>query len=63
MPAGKVLLKSLGLLGKFSQLVPAQTDEATRYCSELFITLCHEVHFKRAVGAEELEVPCKLLYT
>jgi len=63
VPAGKVLLKSLGLLGKFSQLAPAQTDEATRCCSELFITLTHEVHLKHAVGAEELEIPFKLLHT
>jgi len=63
VPAGKVLLKSLGLLGKFSQLIPAQTDEATHYCSELFITLAHEVHLKCGVRAKELEVPCKLLHT
>ena len=58
MPAGQVLLKSLG----HGQLVLDPTDDDARYCSELFITLTHEVHLKRAVGAGELEVPCKLLH-
>ena len=62
VPAGTVLLKSLGL-GKSSNLSPVRTDEEIRCCSELFITLTHEVHLKGAVSAGELEGPCKLLHT
>ncbi|KAH9038431.1 hypothetical protein EDB84DRAFT_1092928 [Lactarius hengduanensis] len=63
VPAGKVLLQSLGLHGDFSQRVPIRTDEETRCCFELFIALTHEVLLKDAVSAGELEGPCKLLHT
>jgi len=63
MPAGRVLLQSLGLHGDFSQRVPVRTDEETRCCAELFIALTHEVLLKDAVSAGELEGPCKLLHT
>ncbi|KAH9009948.1 hypothetical protein EDB83DRAFT_448048 [Lactarius deliciosus] len=63
VPAGRVLLQSLGLHGDFSQRVPIRTDEETRCCSELFIALTHEVLLKDAVSAGELEAPCKLLHT
>lgn len=59
MPAGQVLLKSLG----HGQLVLVRTDDDARCCSELFITLTREVHLKHAVSAGELEGPCKLLHT
>lgn len=62
MPAGKVLLQSLGLHGDFSQHAPVQIDEQTVCCSELFIALTHEVLLKDAVSAGELEGPCKLLH-
>ena len=60
--AGKVLLKSLGFRNGL-QLVPVRTDDDARYCSDLFITLTHEVHLKHAVSARELKDPCKLLHT
>ncbi|KAH9034061.1 hypothetical protein EDB85DRAFT_1889928 [Lactarius pseudohatsudake] len=63
VPAGRVLLQSLGLHGDFSQRVPIRTDEETRCCFELFIALTHEVLLKDAVSAGELEGPCKLLHT
>ena len=63
MPAGRVLLQSLGLHGDFSQRLPVRTDEETRRCAELFIALTHEVLLKDAVSAGELERPCKLLHT
>jgi hypothetical protein len=63
VPAGEVLLQSLGLHGDFSQRVPARTDEETHCCAELFIALTHDVLLKDAVGAGELEGPCKLLHT
>ena len=59
MPAGNVLLKSLG----HGQLVLNRTDEDARYCSKLFITLTREVHLKDVVSAGELEGPHKLLHT
>ncbi len=62
MPAGRVLLQSLGLHGYSSKPVPVRTDEETRCCSELFIALTHEVLLKDAVSAGELEGPCKLLH-
>ena len=58
MPAGEVLLQSLGLYGNF----PQRIDEETLCCSELFIVLAHEVLLKDAVKAKELEGPCKLLH-
>jgi len=63
VPAGRMLLESLGLHGDFSQRVPIQTDKETRCCAELFIALTHEVLLKDAVSAKELEGPCKLLHT
>ncbi|KAF8266701.1 hypothetical protein EI94DRAFT_148220 [Lactarius quietus] len=63
VPAGRVLLQSLGLHGDFSQHVPARTDEETRFCAELFIALTHDVLLRDAVSAAELESPCKLLHT
>ena len=63
MLAGKVFLQSLGHRGDFSQRMPARIDEETRCCAELFIALAHEVLFKDAVSARELESPCKLLHT
>ncbi|KAI9430814.1 hypothetical protein H4582DRAFT_2014085 [Lactarius indigo] len=62
VPAGRLLLQSLGLHGDFSQRVSIRTDEETRCCSELFIVLTHEVLLKDAVSAGELEGPCKLLH-
>ncbi|KAF8257977.1 hypothetical protein EI94DRAFT_1756263, partial [Lactarius quietus] len=47
----------------FSPRVPLRIDEETLCCSELFIALTHEVLLKDAVGAGELEGPCKLLHT
>jgi len=63
MPAGKVLLQSLGLHGDFSQRVPLRIDEEALCCSELFITLTHEILLKDAVSAGGLERPCRLLHT
>ncbi|KAI9461914.1 hypothetical protein BJY52DRAFT_164838 [Lactarius psammicola] len=65
VPAGRVLLQSLGpaLHENISQRVPIRADEDTRCCSELFIALTHEVLLKDAIGAGELEGPCKLLHT
>ena len=54
-----MLHKSLG----HGQLVLDRINDDARYCSELFITLTHEVHLKGAVGAGELDVPCELLHT
>lgn len=62
MPAGRVLIQSSGLHGDISQPMPSPIDEETRYCSELFIALAHEVLLKDATGAGELEGPCKLLH-
>jgi hypothetical protein len=62
MPAGKVLLQSLGPQGDFSQRSPV-IDEGTLCCSELFIALTHEVLLKDAISAGQLEGPCKLLHT
>ncbi|KAI9435455.1 hypothetical protein H4582DRAFT_1969505, partial [Lactarius indigo] len=62
VPAGKVLLQSLGVHGYFSKRVPVRTDEETRCCAELFIALAHEILLKDAVSAVELEVPCKALH-
>jgi len=63
MPAGKVLLQSLGLNGDLSPSVPLRIDEETLCCSQLFIALTHEVLLKDAVSAGKLERPCKLLHT
>ncbi|KAH9044941.1 hypothetical protein EDB83DRAFT_2523589 [Lactarius deliciosus] len=60
--AGIVLIQSSGLHGDISQPMPSPIDEETRYCSELFIALAHEVLLKDATGAGELEGPCKLLH-
>ncbi|KAH9034101.1 hypothetical protein EDB85DRAFT_1948889 [Lactarius pseudohatsudake] len=62
VPAGKVLLQSLGVHGYFSKRVPVRTDEETRCCAELFIALAHEILLKDAVSAVELEGPCKVLH-
>ncbi|KAI9435443.1 hypothetical protein H4582DRAFT_648905 [Lactarius indigo] len=58
LPAGIVLLKSLGRERDLSQ----REKEETRHCSELFIVLTREVLLKDAVGIEDLEGPCKLLH-
>jgi hypothetical protein len=63
MPAGKVLLQSLGLHGDFSPRVALRIDEETLCCCQLFIALTHEVLLKDAVSAGKLEGPCKLLHT
>lgn len=63
VPTGILLLQSSGLHGNSLQPVPFQTDERTRLCSELFITLTHEVLLKDVVSAAELEDPCTLLHT
>ncbi|KAH9054775.1 hypothetical protein EDB87DRAFT_1420251 [Lactarius vividus] len=63
VPAGRVLLQSLGVHGYFSKRVPVRTDEETRCCAELFIALAHEILLKDAVSAMELEGPCKVLHT
>ncbi|KAH9177227.1 hypothetical protein EDB89DRAFT_1519816 [Lactarius sanguifluus] len=62
VPAGRVLLQSLGVHGYFSKRVPIRTDEETRCCAELFIALAHEILLKDAVSAVELEGPCKVLH-
>ncbi|KAH8987277.1 hypothetical protein EDB92DRAFT_1137310 [Lactarius akahatsu] len=62
VPAGKVLLQSLGVHGYFSKRVPVRTDEETRCCAELFIALAHEILLKDAVSAVELGGPCKVLH-
>ncbi|KAH9034093.1 hypothetical protein EDB85DRAFT_2289201, partial [Lactarius pseudohatsudake] len=58
LPAGIVLLKSLGRERDLSQ----RENEETRHCSELFIVLTREILLKEAVGIEDLEGPCKLLH-
>ncbi|KAI9451410.1 hypothetical protein BJY52DRAFT_102072 [Lactarius psammicola] len=62
VPAGRVLLQSLGLHGDFSQPIPVRINEETRCCAELFIALTHEVLLNHAISAGELEGPCKLLH-
>jgi len=59
LPAGIVLLKSLG---QARDLSAQRKNEETRHCSELFIVLTREVLLKDAIGVEELEGPCKLLH-
>ena len=65
LPAGNVLLQSLGqpMEPQFSPHVPLRFDEETLFCSQLFIALTHEVLLKDAVSAGKLENPCKLLHT
>ncbi|KAH8987266.1 hypothetical protein EDB92DRAFT_1817953 [Lactarius akahatsu] len=58
LPAGIVLLKSLGKERDLSQ----RENEETHHCSELFIVLTREILLKDAVGIEDLEGPCKLLH-
>ncbi|KAH9018931.1 hypothetical protein EDB84DRAFT_629429 [Lactarius hengduanensis] len=58
LPAGIVLLKSLGQESGLSQ----HKNEEARHCSELFIVLTREIILKDAVGVVELEGPCKLLH-
>lgn len=60
-PAGTVLLQSLDSQGDPSHPVSVQAKEEFRYCSEVFIVLTREVLLKNAVGARELNGPCKLL--
>ncbi|KAF8257939.1 hypothetical protein EI94DRAFT_1213544 [Lactarius quietus] len=62
VPAGIVLLQALGLHSDPLQRVAVQNDEKIRCCSELFITLTHEVLLKDVINAVELEGPCKLLH-
>ncbi|KAH9054773.1 hypothetical protein EDB87DRAFT_1420047 [Lactarius vividus] len=57
LPAGIVLLKSLG-----KERLSQRENEETRHCSELFIVLTREIFLKDAVGIEDLEGPCKLLH-
>ncbi|KAF8268247.1 hypothetical protein EI94DRAFT_1196413 [Lactarius quietus] len=66
VPAGIVLLQSTqssGLHGDPLQRVAVQNDENIRCCSELFITLTHEILLEDVISAVELEGPCKLLHT
>ncbi|KAH9018937.1 hypothetical protein EDB84DRAFT_1518101 [Lactarius hengduanensis] len=63
VPAGEVLLQSLGFNGSTLKPLPVRTEEVTRCCAELFIALVHEILLKDAVSAVELEVPCKVLHT
>ncbi|KAI9435445.1 hypothetical protein H4582DRAFT_649236 [Lactarius indigo] len=58
LPAGIVLLKSLGQERSFSQ----HENEEIHHCSELFVVLTREILLKDAVGVMELEGPCKLLH-
>ncbi|KAH9044955.1 hypothetical protein EDB83DRAFT_2523601 [Lactarius deliciosus] len=58
LPAGIVLLKSLGKERDLSQ----RENEETHHCSELFIVLTREILLKDAVGIEDLEGPCKFLH-
>ncbi|KAH8987267.1 hypothetical protein EDB92DRAFT_1876101 [Lactarius akahatsu] len=62
VPAGRVLLRSVGLHGEFSQRVPIRIDEETRCCAELFIALTREILLKDAIDADALEGPSELLY-
>ncbi|KAF8266703.1 hypothetical protein EI94DRAFT_1732492 [Lactarius quietus] len=62
VPAGRVLLHALEPHNDFSQHIPVLADEQTRYCSELFIALAHEVVLKDAICARALEGPCRRLH-
>ncbi|KAI9461888.1 hypothetical protein BJY52DRAFT_1355855 [Lactarius psammicola] len=62
MPAGRVLLRALGLKGDSPQRASKWTDEEFRYCSRLFIVLTREILLKDVAGAKELEGPCNLLH-
>ncbi|KAI9461894.1 hypothetical protein BJY52DRAFT_163647 [Lactarius psammicola] len=59
LPAGIVLLKSLGGQGRD---LSEHKNEELRHCSELFILLTREIHLKDAIGIDELEGACKLLH-
>ncbi|KAN0141898.1 hypothetical protein V8E53_000360 [Lactarius tabidus] len=59
LPAGKVLL---GSLGEETDLGTQRKCDETRYCSELFIMLAREILLKNAIGVEELEGPCRILH-
>ncbi|KAH8987273.1 hypothetical protein EDB92DRAFT_1876140 [Lactarius akahatsu] len=61
VPAGMMLLRSLGLQENIAHRVSVQTNEEFRYCSEFFIVLTREVLLKDAVGTRDLKGPCKLL--
>ncbi|KAH9177223.1 hypothetical protein EDB89DRAFT_1519640 [Lactarius sanguifluus] len=58
LPAGIVLLKSLGKERDLSQ----RENEETHHCSELFIVLTREILLMDAVGIEDLDGPCKFLH-
>lgn len=58
LPAGRVLLGSLGREGGLS----SQRKDEVHYCSELFIMLAREILLKGAIGVEELEGPCRILH-
>ncbi|KAI9461893.1 hypothetical protein BJY52DRAFT_1415264 [Lactarius psammicola] len=59
LPAGIVLLKSLGKERDLSQ----RKNEEARHCSVLFIVLSREVLLKDAIGVVELEGPCERLHS
>jgi hypothetical protein len=62
LPAGRVLLGSLGEETDLSSQRKSDDIDETRYCSELFIILAREILLKSAIGIEELEGPCRLLH-
>jgi hypothetical protein len=59
LPAGRVLLESLGKEGDLSS---QRKNEEIRHCSILFLMLTREILLKDAIGIEELEGPCRLLH-
>ncbi len=62
MPAGRVLLRALGLKGDSPRRASKWIDEEFRYCSQLFIVLVREILLKDVARAKELEGPCNLLH-
>ncbi|KAI9461886.1 hypothetical protein BJY52DRAFT_1257395 [Lactarius psammicola] len=62
MPAGRVLLRALGIKADSPRRASKWTDEEFRYCSQLFIVLAREIVLKDAARSEELEGPCNHLH-